>query len=79
MIPQRRGKYKRIDNGWGNGIIKAEVSDMEDLICQVQDYRELDWNDISTSPGMPMKTMRDGVYYKLSCFDSYAGFTDTRA
>ena len=52
---------------------------MEDLICQVQDYRELDWNDISTSPGMPMKTMRDGVYYKLSCFDSYAGFTDTRA
>lgn len=50
---------------------------MEDLICHVQDYRDLDWNDISTSPGTPgmlMKTVRDGIYYKLSCFDSYTEF-----
>ena len=50
---------------------------MEDLIREEQDYRYLDWNDISASPGTPgmlMKTMRDGVYYKLSCYDSYIGF-----
>ena len=71
MITQRRRKYKRIDNERGKRYDKAEVNAVEDLIEQEQDYRFLDWNDISNSPGTPgmlMKTMRDGVYYKLSCF-----------
>lgn len=48
-----------------------------DIIREAQDYRMLEWNDISFSPGTPgmlMKTLHDDVYYKLSCFDSYAGF-----
>lgn len=48
-----------------------------DLFRTIQDFRDLDWNDITLSsgtPGMLMKTMRAKTYYKLSCFDSYEGF-----
>lgn len=53
---------------------------MEDMVCEVQDLKELDWAEKKLSPGTPgcfLKAYKEQngkrIYYKLSNYDSYRG------